>query len=146
MADKNYLDLSQKELYPHFLSIIKDKTDDSEVRRNTLITLKGFRTQELVNLEMKIAADTKEDEGLRSAAVINLGVTKEKKAVDLLIRLLDDVSEKVNREAVHSLGNIGDSKAIQYLFPLLNRGGENQELLLKAAVRNAIKKLQAKEE
>lgn len=139
LAKKDYLNLSQEEIYPYFLPIIKDKTDDSKVRENALVALKGFRTQELVYLEMEIAGDTEENENLRSAAVINLGETKEKGAVDLLINLLKDKSYEVLNSSIDSLGDIGDKKAIPFILTFL----ESEDDWLRIGAETAIKNLQS---
>jgi hypothetical protein len=67
------------------------------------------------NFEVYLQALSSPDTTTRQDAVDKLGRLKDRRAVDSLIKILDDKDEKVRAMAVRSLALIGDEKAVEPL-------------------------------
>jgi HEAT repeat protein len=83
------------------------------------------------------------DAKVRSAAWVALGKAKAREAVPLLLPHLADADEKVATDAAYTLGNIGDPRAIDPLFAILQRKHTKEGEDLQKAAGSALGSLGA---
>ncbi len=71
------------------------------------------------NRKVKDFKKRKKNKVLRIEAIKVLGQYKNKQSLEVLIRLLKDEDQAIRKEAVATLGNIGNNKAVDHLLILL---------------------------
>jgi HEAT repeat protein len=71
----------------------------------------------------------------RSKAALALGLVRDRDAVPLLVRLLDDAHDETRAAAVDALGSIGDVAAIEALLERIGEQSRHQQARLVEALR-----------
>lgn len=110
------------------------KSPDPALRLKALGTL---NVNGRASFELLISLIDDPAEEVRKAAVMNLGASKDKRAIDPLTRILRDKNPAVQVSAAWALGNIGDPDAVE---PLL-RNLETAELGIKFHIIEALGRL-----
>lgn len=130
--------LSRDEKAPdNIIPLLGDK--DVLVRWSAVFAFVGKRNPHVLEPLMKIVGDIEENDTIRAAAAAALGSQGDVKAIDVLIRALNEEAAEIElrSEAALSLGNIGGKKAIEALKDALKA----DDYRLRVPVGHAMGKL-----
>jgi hypothetical protein len=119
--------------------LIATLNDTLDVRSASAKALGQIRDARAI--EPLIAALDDSAAGMREAAAKALGQIRDARAVEKLIVALNDRSRSVREAAANALGHIGDDRAIAPLTSALNSLTSKDDIILRAAVSKALKKV-----
>ena len=118
-------------------------TNDAACIENAIFLLEEFKDEKAVSLLMRIvdkAIDLfVEDSNIRRSAVKALGKIGDNRALDFLIRHLDD--DRVSYDIIDALGELGDERAIPELLKILKSERPFWNYDVKKSVVEALSKL-----
>jgi HEAT repeat protein len=123
--------------------LLKSLNDsDAAVREAAEEAIKGFGESAAEFLIPKLSVT--EDSSLRKKIIDLLGRFKANQAVEALIAALKDEEAHLRIAAVHALGEIGDSRALEPLLEMLNsleREEENVRETLRPKIQDSLAKI-----
>ncbi|MHA1724799.1 MAG: HEAT repeat domain-containing protein [Promethearchaeota archaeon] len=120
--------------------------NNAEIMNNVLSILKIFGNQIHDNLIDFLSYD---DFLIRKNTIKLLGELEVKKAIEPLLKHLDDIYDEVSLATIEALGNIGDVSAVPHLLKVLDIEDVNYEYIdldFKFFILDAIKKIYLKSE
>lgn len=120
-----------KRATPILIEIMKDKTQDEDVRNlipPLIMSLENGGIEILDKKDKNVVPELiemvyKGDDNLKGSAAIILGCIKDKRAVEPLIWALKDKNRFIRVESAQALGKIKDKKAIEPLIKALEEEG-----------------------
>jgi len=132
--DKNTLDVFKKEIFV--------KTEDWKIKIKAIDFLGTVEDREVSDFLIKIVGDPFVNEGcpaIKRHAIVALGkkFNNGSKAIDALIKELQDDNLLVREAAIQSLGEIGDPKAVPYLIP----GLDNESFAIRLSTIRALEQI-----
>jgi hypothetical protein len=108
--------LDFKESLPEIIKLLSDA--DSEVRRETLMTLCTLNAKETTPETIKLLYDSNPE--VRSQAMTNLVQFKAKEVIPEIIKLLYDSETKIRIQALNALGWLGAKESAPEMMKLLS--------------------------
>lgn len=138
----------EKKAVPLLCRIVQDENRDINLRFNAIRSLGiiGLSADHVHYEQMMLClTETLEDQKLRAESAKILGIIADKRAVQpLLTALMKEEDEFVKTDIIRSLGMIKDKRACEPLRNLL-RENENSSYMLRAAIKEALTKLEPSE-